>query len=576
VSSRTTISRALAFLFLLTLVVGRTNSLLASTYVVYLPLDSPIYDQLETLSSLGYLDDYLDEVKPVSRVEAARLTLEAQSNLSEATRPDMLARGLVRDLRDQLHDEVGWLESNNEDNPPTMARPIDRVEAQYIYSHGRERFWNYQSPVNPNLLTAREGTPLLPNNDGIPTSPGSNEVFKLGGWGGFGGFLSAYGEAAVTGPIGSTPKGTGRIRPLGAEAVVSLGNIAVSFGEEEMWWGPGHFGALSQSNNASPIPGLRVQNVHPIILPWIFRYLGQFRFQAFFGQIDGDRAPPPTANFPPNKTFSRPWIDGQILAFKPLPNFEIGFTHAIMFGGAGNDNYTALGFLGRASGLSTGNAQVANTNSRAGAYLKFRFPKLRDSQVYIETLGEDNLTNEVRPIGRLLPFLSVSYQGGYYLPRVTADGRNDFRFEFVLIEPNYSAHADPLYWEFNNHLMGDYLGPNASEVDLQFGHWFRNLTKGSVDFFFTDRAPKMPDNVLVPAQFYGSQPLRRENGFGVAFDLLTIPESPRLRSDVLTFGKARFAFEYMQHPNFAPVNSLEGLASITIGIKPTWDALIWK
>ena len=567
--------RAITAFFALAITISGAKSLFASTYVVYLPLDSPIYDQLETLNGLGYLDDYLDEVKPISRVEAARLTLEAQTNISEANRPDGLARGLVRDLRDQLRDEVGWLESNKEDNPPTMARPIDRVEAQYIYSHGRQRLWEFQSPKSSNLLSATEGTPLLPYNNGIPTSPGSNEVFKLGGWGGFGGFLSAYGEAAVTGPIGRTPNGTGRFRPLGAEAVVSLGNIAVSFGEEEMWWGAGHFGALSQSNNASPIPGIRVQNVHPIILPWIFRYLGQFRFQAFFGQLDGGREPPPTAGFPPNKTFSRPWIDGQIFAFKPLPNFELGFTHTIMFGGAGNDNYTSLGFIGRLSGFATGSATVANTNSRAGIYLKFRFPKLRDSQVFIETLGEDNLSAELRPIGGILPFLSVSYQGGYYLPRLTEDGRNDFRFEFVLIEPNYSVHSDPLYWEYNNHLMGDALGPNASEVDLQFGHWFRNLTKGSVDFFVTDRAPKMPDNIFVPAAFYGPV-LERERGFGIAFDLLTIPESSRLRQDVLTFGKARFAFEYLQHPNFAPVNSLEGLVSITLGIKPTWDALTWK
>ncbi len=38
----------------------------ASTYVVFLPLDSPIYDELDTLNSLGYLEDYLDEIKPIS------------------------------------------------------------------------------------------------------------------------------------------------------------------------------------------------------------------------------------------------------------------------------------------------------------------------------------------------------------------------------------------------------------------------------------------------------------------------------------------------------------------------------
>ncbi len=38
----------------------------ASTYVVYIPLDSPIYDELDTLNSFGYLDSYLDEIKPIA------------------------------------------------------------------------------------------------------------------------------------------------------------------------------------------------------------------------------------------------------------------------------------------------------------------------------------------------------------------------------------------------------------------------------------------------------------------------------------------------------------------------------
>ena len=67
----------------------------ASTYVVYIPLDSPIYDQLDTLDGLGYLDDYLSEVRPISRVEAARLTREAERNVDDSERKDPLAREMV-------------------------------------------------------------------------------------------------------------------------------------------------------------------------------------------------------------------------------------------------------------------------------------------------------------------------------------------------------------------------------------------------------------------------------------------------------------------------------------------------
>ena len=324
----------------LSVVIARPLS--ASTYVVFLPLDSPIYDELDTLNSLGYLDDYLDEIKPISRIEAARLSIEAQSRFSEAGHPDLIAREIIRDLHDQLREEVALLQSNNEDNPPTATlHPLDRAELQYIYSHGPQRFWRGDSG---NMLKADEGTPLLANNDGIATAPGSNEVARWGAWGGFGGFLSAYGEAAITGPLGHNPENTNRLRPLGAEVVASLGDWALSFGQEEMWWGPGHFSTIAQSNNADPIPGFRWQNVHPTLLPAFLRYLGQFRLQVFFGRLDAGRVPSRPSGSSPIATFARPWIDGQILSFRTLPNFEWGITHAIMFGGAGNNGYTLAGF----------------------------------------------------------------------------------------------------------------------------------------------------------------------------------------------------------------------------------------
>ncbi len=565
---------ALAF-FATALALAIARSAGASTYVVFLPLDSPIYDELDILNSLGYLYDYLDEVKPISRIEAARLTIEAQLHLDDASNPDTIAREIVRDLRDQLPEEVGWIQSNDEDNPPTaILHPLDRAELEYIYSRGPERFWRGQG--TGDLLKADEGTPLLPNNDGIATASGSNEVARWGAWGGFGGFLSAYGEAAVAGPLGHNPDNTNRVRPLGAEAVVDLGNWAVSFGQEEMSWGTGYFSSIAQSANADPIPGFRLQNVHPIILPGPFRYLGQFRSQIFFGRLDAGRIPTRATPTSPIATFARPWIDGQILSFKTLPNFEWGITHAIMFGGAGNSNYSLAGFFGRATGLNTGNAAAGNTHSEGGVYLKFRFPLLRDSVLYMQTLGGDNLTKEVPLIGGALPFKSVSYQVGYYLPRLTEDGRTDFRIEGKILESNYQTHEDSLYWAYSDRLMEDPLGPNASQIDFQIGRWFPNLTKGSWDLFFSDRAPKVSEDQSVPAQYYGpSSTLHHERSVGGAFDLLTIPQNSRLRADMLAFGRMHLALEYCEHMNYGPPGAYRAVASISIGIKPNWNGWSW-
>ncbi len=348
-------------------------------------------------------------------------------------------------------------------------------------------------------------------------------------------------------------------------------------GREETWWGPGHFSTIAQSNNADPIPGFRLQNTHPKILPFFLRYLGQFRMQVLFGRLDAGRVPSAPSPTSPDVTFARPFISGQILSFRTLPNFEWGLTHAIMFGGHGNSNYGWAGFVGRATGINTGSNSSGNTNSQAGVYLKFRFPKLRDSILWVQTLGEDNLTNEARPIGRRVTFfLAVSYQGGYYLPRVTEDGRNDLRLEWKINEPSYQTHSDGLYWAYSDRLMDDPLGPNASQIDLQPGHWFSNLTKASVDFFYSVRATKLAYNEFVRASAYGPpSTLHHERGYGIAFDLLTIPQNSRLRTDVLAFGRLRLALQYCEHMNFAPPGAYRAVASLTIGLSPTWDGWSW-
>ena len=261
---------------------------------------------------------------------------------------------------------------------------------------------------------------------------------------------------------------------------------------------------MSQSNNADPIPGFRLQTVHPKMLPFFLRYLGQVRVQIFFGRLDAGRVPSRESPTSPIATFARPWIDGQIVSFRTLPNFEWGLTHTIMFGGEGNNSYSTLGFLGRASGFNTGSTTSGNTNSQGGVYPEISISRVSAIRSYgCRILGEDNLSGEVKLIGGALPFLAVSYQGGYYLPRLTEDGRNDLRLEWKINEPDYQTHSDGLYWAYSDRLMDDPLGPNASQIDLQPGHWFSNLTKASVDLFYSDRAPKLSENEFVPVQVYG-------------------------------------------------------------------------
>ena len=88
-----------------------------------IPLDSPIYLELETLDGLGYLDTYFLEIRPFSRVEAARLTLEAERNstLEKSGREIAEADENLKAERERL---------DNEEKTRQASEKIADIEAQ--------------------------------------------------------------------------------------------------------------------------------------------------------------------------------------------------------------------------------------------------------------------------------------------------------------------------------------------------------------------------------------------------------------------------------------------------------------
>src|SRR5258708_5945478 len=149
----------------------------ASTYAAYIPLDSSIYDELATLNDLGLADSYLSEIQPISRVEAARITVEAESKLSEMQSQNQLARSVIGELRMQLPDEVQWIEQDHEDNLPTMIHPLERVEGEDVLSEGKRRALNTTNSTGAGI-TFQEGTPILPKTRNLSPHQVTNQVLR--------------------------------------------------------------------------------------------------------------------------------------------------------------------------------------------------------------------------------------------------------------------------------------------------------------------------------------------------------------------------------------------------------------
>jgi hypothetical protein len=255
------------------------------------------------------------------------------------------------------------------------------------------------------------------------------------------------------------------------------------------------------------------------------------RCNAFLGQLDDDRV------------FAHPWIAGQIVALKPLPDLDLGVTDAIAFGGRGNDDYGIGGFFGRATGIDTGNPDGANTNSRVSVYTKLRFPSLRGTELYGEILGEDFYQPFRKKLGVKLPFKSPSYSLGAYIPRLTRDGLTDGRVEWTLLDRNYSTHSDSLYWTNDGVLMGYPLGPGG-RVDWGLGRWLSLRYKLESDLYYEFHEPLASARASLT-----------ERGAGFRFGRVRLPfKISRLQGAMADFELAAAA-DYVRHINYLKADS---------------------
>src|SRR5664279_2322586 len=207
--------------------------------------------------------------------------------------------------------------------------------------------------------------------------------------------------------------------------------------------------------------------------------------------------------------------------------------------------------------------------------MRLRIPWLRNTIVYQEMVGADNLTLEIPTVGRFMPFLSVSEQGGVYVPRLTEDGLTDLRFEYTITSPQYVTHTQSLFWTYKGQLMTDPLGPNASQVNLQVGRWINNQYKVDLGAFYTEQAPSFSTDfpTLLPPNY--PYQATKERSVGVTLDVLRLPERVQRLADSLATFRGRVAVEYSDHINYDPAqHSVRVMLMMSTSLSPT--SLSWK
>jgi hypothetical protein len=117
------------------------------------------------------------------------------------------------------------------------------------------------------------------------------------------------------------------VRLDGSYVGMVVGNVMISAGYMEKWWGPGWAGSLILSSNARPVPSITVERNYstPFATP-VLKWLGPWRASFQAGRLESAR-----------NDVSRPHFMALRIAFKPVRSLEIGLSRSAQLCGKGRD-----------------------------------------------------------------------------------------------------------------------------------------------------------------------------------------------------------------------------------------------
>ena len=441
-----------------------------------IPLDSPVYQYLEKLSGFGLVRSDIRGIRPYSKSEAVRLLREAEERLARGNYPT-LAGEIVARLRELLPRETA-LYGYEAKAPRFDYNPAAGAKLRYVYLDGTPR--SYLRVVNdpgddgvfgigsglrprnpypaPVLQHGSEGTPLFENNEGVVYRSGSNLDLRWSGEAYLGSELSLLVEPML---LWSESDDEARLRLNKGYLKLGGGGVELELGRDENWLGPGYRGAITLSDNAKNFDLAKLSSPEPVQT----RYLWDLKYDLIFSRFEKTST---------DGAERQPLFLAAKLSMKPGVNAEFGINLGRQVGGTGVNNSFGATMRGLIGGTG-----ADNSNSVAGIELRFRFPWLRNAELYGEYSGEDSA---------LFWPIVESYLAGFYIPRLSDGGRDDLRFEYFRgNQILYTNGTIPEGYLRYNLPIGDSQGGGAQEFFLRYSHWFSVRNNLALETSYTTR-----------------------------------------------------------------------------------------
>jgi hypothetical protein len=513
----------------------------------YVPIDNWVYPLFDRMAALGYTHSGYEGMRPWTRMECARLVEEMSEKLSEGE-GNAEAEKIYTTLAEEFSEETRRL-----DGAANVGASLDSVYTRSTVISG--------TPLRDGYHFGQ----TIINDYGRPYGEGFNNVTGMTAHAVAGPFsVFVQGEYQHAPAVASDPQSvlqataaqdgtlpfsdsqplTNRFRLLDSTIGFTSKNLSFTFGRQSLWLGPGDSGPFLFSNNAEPIPMLRIITASPIRMPLVSKFLGPVETGFFIGRLSGQNWV-----FADNQLVGpivpdQPFIHGEKISFKPTENLEVGMGFTVLFGGPSLP-VTWHNFIRTYTHFNVGPGSVADPGDRRSTFdFSYKVPWLRNyATIYADSIVED----EFSPLGSTRPSMRM----GIYLPKIPQMAKLELRMEGLYTDVPGQKTRGFIYWN------GRYVSGYTNNGSL-LASWIGRQGRGGQAWLTYQISPKNKlqfsyRHAEVDPVFIGGG---RLNDFGMNADFRIRP--------VLSIGGL---VQYEQWK--FPVLSSDGHQNVTAGIQLT-------
>jgi membrane-associated phospholipid phosphatase len=444
------------------------------------PMDSWIYPALERLAALGMMPTQNSAIRPWTRQECLRQLRQAQEiadRLSQSNPGYVIeAKRLMTDLDRELSNEST---SNQELALESVYGRFGTIAGPALADsfHFGQTWWNdFGRPLGRGSSAllgfstrAHYGRLFFYAREELQHSPGNpaqtpeitaliNKLDRI-----------QPGDPFIQ-PIPARAAYT-RQRPLELYGGVAFAGNTLSFGKQELYWGPTTMGPIAFSSNAEPTYNFRFVATRPHPLPLV-PSLGTYRFDFVLGKLSGHSYPRSS------------WYNGQKIAFNLGTDLQLSFTRWSVFWGDGHP-ITLHSFKDNLFSFNSNtNAPYGDRTDpgdrKSNFDFSYRLPFLRRVvTLYADAYSDDDPS----PIDA--PRRAV-WNPGIYFARLPFLPHMDLRVEAVSstgLATDYGGQhffMNNQYLDSNTNkgfLLGNAIGRDARAIEGRTSYWFSSRTR---------------------------------------------------------------------------------------------------